>query len=248
MDNGNYCSIGRFYALFASLVIILCSFHIKGMWVINDLSIILWMFWLGVLLGINIKAPKWLRCSAFIIGIGLVACTAIPALEISFPRINWFVLGYGLLGLSVPKEDQTGTMSLKDSCFLSVLFGLIYCTCVFLSQRTGIAVYECPGDLTEHIHDWVYSLTLVPLLGLIYCFLQFSSNEKIKRLMSSKVIKWECMIVCAVAFIICIARCFLTSLRGYYLFQLALCPMVLIIIDFIAGKIKPKRTNKQNNA
>lgn len=248
MNNNDNCLIGRFYAGIASLIIILGAFHIKGMWVCYELCIILWLFWLGVLLGHCIDAPKWLRCSAFILGLGLVVCNAIPSLEMSFPKINWFVLGYMLLGLSVPKDNQSETMTLKVSCFLCILFGFIYCACVFLSQRTGIAVYECPGELSGRIHNWVYSLTIAPLLGLNYCFLQLASNEKIQTLMDNKVIKWECIIVCAVAFIICIAKCFLTSLRGYYLFQLALCPMVIIIIDFIAGKIKVKRTNKQKNA
>lgn len=227
-------------AMIVSMIISLASFHIKGMWVIYDLSIILWLFWLGVLLGNYFKTPKWLRCLAFILGLGLVVCTAIPSLEICFPRINWFVFGYMLLGLSVPIDSQPGTMSLKESGFLCILFGFIYCCCVFLSQRTGIAVYECPGNLTSHIHNWVYSLTIVPLLGLNYCFLQLSTNEKIQALMDNKVIKWECVIVCIVAFVICISKCLFPSmgLRRYYMFQLALCPMVFIIIKYIATKMR----------
>lgn len=228
-------------AMIVSMIISLASFHIKGMWVIYDLSIILWLFWLGVLLGDYIKTPEWLRCLAFILGFGLVVCTAIPSLEICFPRINWFVFGYMLLGLSVPKDSQTGTMSLKESCFLCILFGFIYCSCVFLTQRTGIAVYECPGDLTSHIHNWIYSLTVVPLLGLNYCFLQLATNEKIQTLFNNKVIKWGCIGVCVVALFICIAKSIFPSswsLRGYYLFQLALCPMVFIIIKYVATKMR----------
>lgn len=233
--------ISRFYASVSSFAIILCSLHIKGMWVVNDMGIILWLFWIGALLGCYIKALKWLRCSAFIFGVGMIVCNAIPSMKILFPKINWYVFGYMLLGLSVPKENKPITMVLKESCFLCILFGLIYCSCVFFSHRTGIAVYECPGDLTDHIHDWTYSLTFVPLMGLIYCFLQLSSNEKIKILMGSIVIKWGCMILCAVAFIVCIARCCFSSswsLRSYYLFQLLLCPMIFIIIDYVVSKIK----------
>lgn len=228
-----------FVALIVSVIISLASFHLKGMWVIYDLSIILWLFWLGVLMGSHVTAPKWLRCSTFIFGLGLVVCSAIPSLEISFPRINWFVFGYMLLGISVPKDSQTGTMSLKESGFLCILFGLIYCSCMFLSQRTGIAAYECTRDLTSHIHNWVYSLTVVPLLGLNYCFLQISTNEKIQTLYNNKVIKWLCIGVCVIAFIICIAKCFFPSswsLCSYYLFRLVLCPMVFIIIEYIAKK------------
>ena len=98
--------ISRFYASVSSFAIILCSLHIKGMWVVNDMGIILWLFWIGALLGCYIKALKWLRCSAFIFGVGMIVCNAIPSMKILFPKINWYVFGYMLLGAVCPKRKQ----------------------------------------------------------------------------------------------------------------------------------------------
>lgn len=223
------------FAALSSLIILLCTFHVKGMWVFYDLGIVLWLFALGYMISQLIRIPKWLRIVAMIGGLALLACTGIMELRVPIGWTRWYYLGALVLGLSVPKGYEARNGSLLEAIGLCVTFAFMSAACEFISQRTGTA-YVGHNDLLSHLCDWTYGLKVVPLVGTLYCVFKLSMHEKVQALMSNKVIQWEVGIVCVAAFVVCLLIYIGAPNLSRYLINLLLCPATIGIPALIIGK------------
>lgn len=224
MDISNLKKSALLYAGVSSLIIILASFHVRGMWMLRDFGNILWLFCFGLTVGWICKLPKWLRIVLLVCGLGIMLSTPQqPIVDMFLCQYSWHLFAYILLGASVPSHIDSSNHNLSETMGLTLLFLFIYIACVYLSQRAHTAVYECPGDLVDNLNIRLYYLPFFPLLGFLYCFTQFAVQEDVQLLMDNKVMRWCVVFICIAAFVICVI-----SLGGVYrgVIQLLLCPAV----------------------
>ena len=214
------------YAGAASLIIVLSSFEVRGMWMLEDFGNSLWLFYFGFMVSWLCKLPRWLRIVLLICGLGLVFSTPQQHITYMFScQLTWHLFGYILLGAAVPSRIDNKRHTLSETMVLSLLFLFIYITCVYLSQRAHTAVYECPGDLVNNLNFRLYCLSFFPLLGFLYCFIHFALQDKVQSLLNNKVIRWCVFFICIVAFVI--RTCTLTiSFEIYGWIKLLLCPAI----------------------
>ena len=250
MEISKYKASSLACATNASLIILLSTFHFKGLWVIGDLSIILWLFWLGVSIGLYLKMPRWARVAAMTLGIGLVI--AISFVHVPILRINWLFAGYLMIGLSFDGNDNEREVKIANSMALCLISAFIYAALTFIEQRTFIASYKFPDELTTVIHDWAHAVQPLTTLPLLYFFLKFILSERICSLMTDKVMKWESVAICSAAFVICLIR-FLSnfhwySFLSYWLMKLVLCPATIGILVLIIYRLKTKRERLTDNS
>lgn len=243
MEISKYKASSLACATTASLIILLSTFHIKGLWVFGDLSVILWLFWLGVSIGLYLKMPRWARVAAMTLGIGLVI--AISFVHVPILRINWLFAGYLMIGLSFDGNDNEREVKIANSMALCLISAFIYAVLTFIEQRTFIASYKFPDELTTLIHDWAHAVQPLSALPLLYFFLKFIQSERISSLMTEKVMKWESTAICSAAFVICLIRLLSNfhwySCLPYWLMKLVLCPGTIGIFVLIIYKLKTRR-------
>lgn len=227
----------------ASLIIILVTLRVRVMWMLQDFGNILWLFCIGFTVGWLCKLPKRLRVLLLICGLVIVFSTPQqPITDIFSCQLTWHMFGYLLLGAAVPREIDSRRHALSETMGLSLLFLFIYIACVYFSQRAHTAVYECPGDLVDNLNFGLYYLSFFPLLGFLYCFIQFAMQEEVQPLMGNKVMRWCVAFICIAAFVICVVNLCIFSNNAYQkVIQLLLCPAVGGLIIMGAMKLMGKR-------
>ena len=242
MDISHLKKSALLYAGTASLIIILTSFRVRGMWMLQDFGNILWLFCIGFTVGWLCKLPKWLRVLLLICGLGIVFSTPQqPITDIFSCQLTWHMLGYMLLGAAVPNQIDNSRLKLSETMVLSALFTFIYIACLYLSQRAHTAVYECPGDMVDNLNSGLYYLTFFPLLGFLYCFIQFAVKEEVQSLIGNKVMWWGLAFICIAALVICAFNAF----GRHRWIEFLLCPAVGGLV--IMGVLKLMSRKEQCN-
>ena len=208
MNTNRFEPITLLIAAVASLVMVLCPFHIKGIGVLYEAGIALWLSWIGIYIGQMTSFPKWARIASMVCGLCLIAYMACPS---QIEGSQWAVAAYVLMGMSVPKNYEPKNRPYKELIALFAVFGILFVVCALSGHRAN-ATFK-----------WMVAVKFIPLLGSIYYALQLVVSQKARSISLSKFWKGICIAICVAAFVITLID--FAGMPKYSVLSLIVCPM-----------------------